>query len=340
MPRMKLRAITFCLFLNSAGAQAEFKNASYSYFALGSEQTKYSESLDQFAGTSFKSDFSSSGLSQASGGYTSLAEDSPFGFFIATQSTLLAKENEEEWNVTNPFSTSTTVQTDQMSINQAGLDIIAAYHFKNGYFATMGLHYQKITFSRFNFESTPDTLAFGEFALDNSTRFQTQLATLNDWLAAGAVEADAPYKTSDGIITTEQGLRDAVRFTPELEIPVVFENITTFSGIVGIGYDSFFIDRTEGMRYKFNVSIGTPMYLHVLNTKGGGGDRSLSESFPGGVDVNANVAAGYQFDEKISVMASLSYNYADRNDLPGATASLPNNTFEAITPELAFFWAF
>jgi len=321
-------------------AFAEFKNASYSYFALGSEQTKYSESLDQFAGTSFKSDFSSSGLSQASGGYTSLAEDSPFGFFIATQSTLLAKENEEEWNVTNPFSTSTTVQTDQMSINQAGLDIIAAYHFKNGYFATMGLHYQKITFSRFNFESTSDTAAFSEFAIDNSQKYQANLAFLNDWLA-GDMDPDLALKDSSGnAVTTIERLRELKAFVPELEVPVVFENITTFSGIVGIGYDSFFIDRTEGMRYKFNVSIGTPMYLHVLNTKGGGGDRSLSESFPGGVDVNANFAAGYQFDEKISVMASLSYNYADRNDLPGATASLPNNTFEAITPELAFFWAF
>ncbi len=150
------KILTLLMACGPLAAFAEFKNASYSYFALGSERTKYSE--------------------------------------IATQSTLLAKENEEEWNVTNPFSTSTTVQTDQMSINQAGLDIIAAYHFKNGYFATMGLHYQKITFSRFNFESTADTLAFGEFALDNSDRFQTQLTALNDWLAAGAVEADAHLK--------------------------------------------------------------------------------------------------------------------------------------------------
>ncbi len=321
-------------------AMAEFKNASYSYFALGSEQTSYSESLDEFTGTSFKSDFTSSGLSQSSGGYTSIGEDSPLGFFIATQSTLLAKETEEEWNVTKPFSESTTVQTDQMSISQAGLDLLAAYHFKNGYFAIVGMHYQKITFSRFDFESTSDTAEFGEFALDNSDRFQAQLATFNDWLAAGAVEADAPFQTSAGIISTVQELRDAVRFTPELLTPVVFENITTFSGVVGIGYDSFFMDKTEGMRYKFNIAVGTPLYLHVLNTKGGGGDRSLSESLPGGLDINANFAVGYQINEKVSIMAAVNYNYADRNDLPGATASLPNNTFEAITPELAFFWAF
>ncbi len=340
MPRIIKLSILLGLLVNALAVQAEFKNKSYSYFAIGSEQTKYSESLDEFAGTTFKSDFSSSGLSQSSGGYTAMSEDGVLGFFIATSSTLLADEAQEEWNVTHPFDTSTTVQTDHMSINQAGLDLIAVYHLKNGFFVTTGMHYQKITFSRFNFESTDDTLEFGEFALNNSDRFQAQLAALNDWVTAGSIEADAPYKTSDGIITTEQGLRDAVRFTPELEIPVVFENITTFSGVVGVGYDSFFIDRTEGMRYKFNIAIGTPIYLHVLNTKGDGGDRSLSESLPGGIDVNANVAMGYQINDKISVMASLSYNYADRNDLPGATASLPNNTFEAITPELAFFWAF
>ena len=89
------KTLTLLMAYGPLVAFAEFKNASYSYFALGSEQTNYTESLDQFAGTSFKSDFTSSGLSQSSGGYTSLAEDSPFGFFIATQSTLLAKENEE-----------------------------------------------------------------------------------------------------------------------------------------------------------------------------------------------------------------------------------------------------
>jgi hypothetical protein len=335
MPNIIKISILLGLMASTIAAQAEFKNKSYSYFAIGSEQTKYSESLNEFVGTTFKSDFSSSGLSQSSGGYTAMSEDGVLGFFIATSSTLLADEAIEEWNVTNPFNKPTTVQTDHMSINQAGLDLIAAYHFKNGFFVTAGMHYQKITFSRFNFESTGDTATFSTYAVENSDDFKT----LTAWIADNTANQGL-IDSAGNQITTIERLQTLKAFAPELETPVVFENITTFSGIAGVGYDSFFMDRTQGMRYKFNLAIGTPMYLHVLNTKGGGRDRSLSESLPGGIDVNANAAIGYQFNDKISVMASLSYNYADRNKLPGVSASLPDNTFEAITPELAFFWAF
>ncbi len=345
MPRMKLRVITCCLLLSSAGAQAEFKNASYSYFALGSSQISYSESLSGFAGSSFKSDFSSTGLTQRSGGYTALSEAGRFGFFIATQSTLLANEDTEKWNANwdndgdGTKDGKRTVQTDQVSMNQGSLDLLAVYHLKNGYFVTTGVHYQKLVFSRFDFQSVTNnnnTADYATFTLANSSTYANIVQAIAD---------NGSYIINGTTVTTAAEAAELIKFSPEALTPVVAEDLTTFSVVGGFGYDSFFMDRKPGLRYKFDITIGTPLYVSVLNTNLAGADRSITETFSGGVDINGNVSIGYQVDEKVSVMASLNYIYSERDTISTTTAigqkvSLPNNTFKAITPELAFFWAF
>ncbi|MEY8247650.1 MAG: hypothetical protein RPR98_01725 [Bermanella sp.] len=345
MPTVRFGAIIFSLLLSSAGAHAEFTNKSYSYFALGSSLTSYSESLSGFAGSSFKSDFSSTGLTQRSGGYTALSEDGHFGFFIATQSTLLANEDSEKWNANwdddgdGSKDGKRTVQIDQVSMNQGGLDLLAVYHLKNGYFVTVGMRYQKLVFSRFDFQSVTDndnTADYAAFTLANSATYANIVQLIND---------NGSTVINGTTVTTAAEAAELIKFSPEALTPVVSEDLTTFSVVGGFGYDSFFIDNTPGLRYKFDVSMGTPFYVSVLNTNLEGSDRSIAETFSGGIDINGNVSVGYQFNEKISVMASLSYVYSDRDTISTTTAigqkvSLPNNTFEAIIPEIAFFWAF
>jgi hypothetical protein len=333
----KSLALSGALSILTSLSHAEFNNASYSYFAIGSDQITYSESLPSFAGTSFESELSTSALAQRSGGYTALADDSEWGFFIASQSTLIAADGNEDWNATWDGGSAKTVQTDQASINQANLDLLGVYHLKNGLFLTAGMHYQKVSFTRYDFSSTLSTSDFSDFTLENSSTY----LTLKDEIENGdgsALVAGVEY-------TTDTSLREALRFNPEALTPVVAEDLTAFNIVGGIGYDSFFIDREPGIRYKFSFSMGTPIYLHVLNTNVSGSDRSLSETLSGGIDISANGSVGYQFSEKISVLASVSMTHAERESISvtnsaGQRISLPDNTFTAITPELAFFWAF
>mgnify|MGYP000087673466 FL=1 len=337
------RLLIASLGLSPLSANADFKNASYSYFSIGSERTTYSESLPSFAGSSFESDFTGSGITQRSGGYTSIGEDSPFGFIIATQSTLLSDGDNESWDANwdsdnnGTKDGAITVMTDTVNLNQANLDLLGVFHFRNGLFVSAGMHYQKISFSRYDFNSTDDTPSFSDFTLANSTAFQNILQEIAD---------NGSYTYSNGTqVTTAEDAADQSRFNPEAQTPVVSEDITAFNLVAGIGYDSFFLMKGEGLRYKFNINLGTPAYLHLINTNLEGADRSLSESFPGGVDLNANGAIGYQLNEKLGVLASLSYSYVDRDSISitnnvGQKISLPNNTFTSLTPEIAFFWAF
>jgi hypothetical protein len=332
------------LTLFSAHSFAEFKNTSYSYFTLGSEHVSYSESLPVFSGASFESEFTTSGLSQRSGGYTALAEDSPFGFIIATQSTLLAKDGDETWDANwdtdgnGSNDGAKTVQTDQASLNQANLDLLGVYHLKNGLFFTSGLHYQKVSFTRFNFQSTLDTEDFSNFTLENNSTYQKAISSIED-------TGTYTFENSSITITTIQEAIDLLHFKPELLTPVVAEELTSFNIVAGIGYDSFFIDRKPGMRYKFSFNLGTPLYLHVLNTNVGGSDRTLSETLPGGFDSSFSGAIGYQFSKKISVMLSLYVTHAERESISvtnsvGQKVSLPDNTLTSTVPELAFIWGF
>ena len=331
------------LVLLAASSHAQYKNTSYSYLAIGSNQISYSESLPNFAGASFKSELSTYALAQRSGSYTAVSETSRFGFLIVSQSTLIAADGFEDWNASwdsdndGSNGSAKTVQTDQSSINQANLDLLGVYHFKNGLYLTAGLHYQKVSFTRFDFKSTDNTSDFSDFTLANSTTYQNILKAISD---------NGSYTYSNGTtVTTEAEAEEQSRFNPEAQTPVVAEDLTAFNLVAGISYDSFFIDRKPGMRYKLSMTLGSPVYLHVLNTNVQGSDRSLSESFSGGIDFSGNASIGYQFSPKVSVLASLSVKHAEREAISvtnstGQRISLPDNTFTVITPEVAFFWAF
>lgn len=329
---MLYRWVLLLLSIYMGSAQADFVNTSYSFFSSGNERLKYSETLAQFAGTSFKSDFHNTGIIQRSGGYTAIDEKGASGFFITTQSTLISEDNIEEWNATG-FG---TVQTNSMDINHASLDLLAVYHFKNGYFLLAGMHYQKIAFSRFDFNNTGNTTAFSDYTLDNSASFAAFQALIDSGETLTAADGST--------ISTEEELREALRFDPDKLARVLFEDITSFGVVAGIGYDSFFINREPGLRYKFELGLGTPIFTHVLNTNVEGSDKVIRDEFSGGLDIHFNAAMGYQFDQKLSVMFGVFYINSSRDGISSSngaqTISLPDNKFEAYTPELAFYWAF
>lgn len=308
-----------------------FENTSFSFFASGNERLYYSESLSNFTATSFKSGFNNTGIIQRSGGYTAISEDSSSGFFITTQSTLIAEDNIEEWNAAG-FD---VVQTNSMGINHASLDLIAVHHFKNGHFVMAGMHYQKIAFSRFDFNNTATTSAFSDFALDNSASYQAFKEQIDNGETLTAADGST--------ITTDAELRDALRFDPEQLARVLFEDITSFSGMAGVGYDSFFINRQRGMRYKYQLLLGTPIYTHVLNTNVEGSDKVIRKEFSGGLDILLSASLGYQLNQKLSIMFGVHYLKSERDSISKGTVqkiTLPNNEFEGITPEFGFYWAF
>jgi len=331
---------------------AEFKNNSYSYLGLGSETLSYSETDDNFGGQSFESKFTGSNLVQKSGGYTAIGEQ--FGFFISTSSTLLSHDAKERWD----FEGIGIVQEDNMTLKRTGIDLLGAFHLQNGHFFNAGLHYKSISFSRFEFSSTDKTevlndALFANPAVQNQlqTDLDARLTEINGLRAGSNPTAcirdtsmeNACIGTIDSI-TNQQIVSlteywELRKFKPEEAQGVIFEDMTSWSGLIGWGYDSYFIDQSLGMRYKLATRIGTSLYERVLNTEN---NKSLTRSFGGDWDLHLLAGIGYQFQKEIGLVFTIELNGSHRSKLQVGNENvfLPDNTLWALSPQIAGFWSF
>lgn len=349
---MKYLPIMLSSLLLSSLSSAEFTNHSYSYLGLGSETLEYSETSHNFGGQTFKSSFSSTNLVQKSGGYTGIGER--YGFFISTSSTLLAEEAEETWD----FKGIGDVQKNQMSLKRTAIDLLGAFHFKNGHYLTVGTRYHNSTYSRYNFESSeftgdlndalianPNVLANEQASLD------TKLSEVNTLRGAGNLKACIHGSAADAecigkvdpatnlyAVTLEQ-YWEIRKFRPEEAQDVVFEDMTSWSGVFGWGYDTFFIDHSLGVRYQLAARAGTALYENVLNTQN---NKSLTRTFGGDWDVHLLAGIGYQFQKEVGMMFTLELYGAYRSELTvnGEESFLPENTLWAYSPQITGFWAF
>lgn len=332
----QLNAILFplsaCLLINTPLAQAEFSNTSYSFFALGSERVNYSEHLNNFGGSKVDSSFSATNIVQRSGGYTAI--DDTFGFFIKTASTLITEETTEDWDAKG-FSG--PIQQDTAAMNFQMLDINLAYHLGNGGYLLGGVHYQKISFSRFGWKNTNQTNAFANSVED----YIRNTPALYDPIVQGIT--DGLFTDANGNpITTENEYFAATRFSPEDTEDVVFEDSTSASITAGFEFDSYFINQNLGLRYMAGAQAGYNIYEYVLNSSQ---NRSLSRNFGGGIDLHVSAGFGYQFKPEIGAMLILETNATWRDGIKdtlpsGQSIQLPDNTFYAYALTSAFFWNF
>lgn len=313
----------------TATTYASFENTSYSYFGVGMDYISYQEKTSGFGIYSFESSYTAFAPIQRSGGYTAI--DNDFGFFINTASTLIASDKEEEWDI-NGFG---VVQTDTMTVNRSDLQIMGAYQFQNGHYLSFGGQYHSTKYSRFDFQSTNNTAAFNADIYVNDPTYLGLLARVNN-------PADNGVQDADGVeITTEAQLREVYSFDPEVQSGVIFEDAVSVSAVVGYGFDSYHLGEKSGWRNMWHFTLGTPLYESVLNTAN---NRSLTASFSGGVDFQAHIATGWQFNKNVSLLASLETNYIFRNEIRDKIGSqdliLPENTLHTITPQLSFYWNF
>ena len=348
-PLIPLIGVSALLTLPSL-SQAEFANNSYSYLGMGSETLTYSETTNNFGGQKFESEFKGSNIVQKSGGYTAVGDK--YGFFISTSSTLLANEAKEEWD----FQGIGVVQEDQMALKRTAIDLLGAFHFQNGHFLNAGLHYNSVSFSRYDFEGTdyveelndalfanPDVRASIQAELD------ARLEAVNAARATG--DHGCIHGSDDGCIgsfdndnnqvVTLEEFWELKQYRPSDTQGVVFEDMTSWSLLAGWGYDSFFVDQSLGMRYSLAARVGTAIYESVLNTNN---DRSLTRSFGGDWDVHLLAGIGYQFRKEIGVVATLELNGIFREEIRenqnGVTVILPENSLWALSPQITASWAF
>jgi len=345
-----LALLTFLLL--ASFIHADFQNNSYSYLGLGSETLTYSETDDNFGGQSFTSYFSGTNLVQKSGGYTAIGEK--YGFFISTSSTLLMNEGKEEWD----FEGIGVVQEDHMTLKRTGIDLLGAYHLQNGHFFNAGVHYGSASFSRFEFASTSNTEDLNDALFANPNvqaelqeRLDNQLTNINNLRATtnptacigdpskdNACLGTIDTNSNQQVVTVEQYWQIR-KFSPEETQSVVFEEMISWSALIGWGYDSYFVDQSLGMRYKLAARFGTALYEDVLNTES---NKSLTRTFGG--DWNAHLLAGigYQFQKEIGLVFTIELNGAHRSKLQVGNENtfLPDNTLWAFSPQLAGFWSF
>ena len=331
---------------------ADFQNNSYSYLGLGTETLTYSETDDNFGGQTFKSKFAGTNLVQKSGGYTAIGEK--YGFLISTSSTLLTNEAKEQWD----FEGIGTVQEDNMTLKRTGIDLLGAYHFQNGHFLNVGLHYSSVSFSRFEFSETAQTedlndALFANQGVQNQLQsdLDNRLTEINNLRASTNPTAcirDSSKENScigsidpnsNQQVVSLQEYWELRKFKPEETQGVVFEDMTSWSALIGWGYDSYFVDQSLGMRYKLAARVGSAVYENVLNTEN---NKSLTRTFGGDWDAHFLAGIGYQFQKEIGIVFTLELNGAHRSKLQvnNEDTFLPNNTLWALSPQLAGFWSF
>lgn len=342
------RLITFTLLsalvpLSSFAQEKDQPSLSYSFFGVGQENSSYSETLKNFGGQAFKSQFDTSGLMQTSGGFTQVNPE--WGFEIITNSTLLPEESKETWDFTG-FG---VVQTDNTTLSQNALTINGVYFpFQDGQKIQFGIRYQNIAFSRFNFKGTDQIDALNDALLANDSEYNRLLGIINGYVAdvsndpANGIpdtgNANALIVDEDGrLITSAAELKAARGLDPETQQGVIFEDASSITFTAGYGYDSYFDSQEPGLRWRAGMQIGLPVYLSVLNTNN---NITLTETLPSGFDASLYVGAGYQFSKEIGVIAMLDYVHAQRDKIQAGNVYLPTNEFTSTNLTTQVYWAF
>jgi hypothetical protein len=330
--------------INCVADDEKDSSLSFSFFGAGHESLYYQETSSDFANEAFTSEYEASAIVQTSGGFTQISPK--WGLFIITASPLLENEEQEEWS----FDGYGIVQKNKMSLTQNSLDIqISFMPFDHGQYFTGGLRYQKVAFTRFDFEGAGNIDGLNSAiinTLNNDPNSQYKILKTAIEAAIGAGTNTTGVLDSNGnqikndqgnLITTVDELNAAVSLNPALKKGVIFENASSFMASVGYGIDSYFKSQESGFRYRAGIQVGVPLYLSVLNTDNA---NAISETLPSGYDITAHLGAGYQFTKEVGVILQYQYLRSQRDEIRDGNIILPNNLFQSNTFLTQVFWAF
>ncbi len=129
-------------------------------------------------------------------------------------------------------------------------------------------------------------------------------------------------------------------FKPDDISGAISEEQVTFQVKAGVGYDSYFVDLTEGLRFNWEASIALPIYRRAINSSE---TVVLTEIFNEGYTVNAAVGVGWQFSKHFSVnyRAEAVYAYhAEIGDLKEDGIVLPATEMYGVANFVTAYWNF
>lgn len=126
-------------------------------------------------------------------------------------------------------------------------------------------------------------------------------------------------------------------FEPEAIDGSVSEEIVTLYLRAGLGYDSYFMDPHEGLRFMYEASLGLPLYRRINNAY----ENAVITDFIGeGFNVNAAVGLGWQFSKHVSLLYRAEAMYTYLGDLKQGRVIMPEVTMFGIANSLTLYWNF
>ncbi len=299
---MRIIMIVMLLLLTCVGSAqgGEYKN--FTIFSLGYENVNYKEA----SGALTSSGRHMNNMMQASKAYTAINDD--FGFYISTVSTLVTNSSAEQWSV-SPYG---TIQTNQRRMSAVDLYIDAAMNMSDGWQLTMGLGWNKETFTRAGYAYPQGVRGNCVFTATGCT-FTPNASGIFQEIAPGGVV----IARLDGA-TVEDSNSLMLRF--------------------GVRYDTFFTDDSQ-WRLMAGTQAAVPLYYYVTSSILPG--LTWKSSFRG-YNLHVDGGMGYKLTPKFDVLFLLSGDYRYRPQTnPGVGGlTVPNTKVFILRPSIGLGWSF
>src|SRR5690606_30897645 len=126
-------------------------------------------------------------------------------------------------------------------------------------------------------------------------------------------------------------------FNPEQIGGSVSEEQVTIKFKAGVGYDSYFINTNEGLRFNYEASIGLPIYRRVINAID---EIEMTEMFSKGASINAAIGIGWQFSKHFSVNYRIEGIYSYYSKMEQGNLTVPDIHMYGIANFASVYWNF
>jgi len=297
-------------FFGSMGVASAQEDQNLTFLTLGVESVQYDENTSGITASGSPMN----NMIQRSSSYTHVDDD--FGFYITTNSTLLANQKSESWNL-SPYG---IVQTNQRKVILTDIALDGAWNIGNGLQITGGLGMNTMSFSRASFKYPQGTQ--GTIAVNANNQVTSFTANnLGSYQQVSPSTAVAPALYNGRILARSPG--------------AVFEDSTSILGQVGVKYDSFFLD-DSGLRLLGGLRVGIPLYYYVTNS--GYSNMSWTSSFKG-YNLHADLGIGFEIANHFDfiVIASGDYRYRPQTNTVGR-AFIPNVKVTVLRTTAGLSW--
>ncbi|MDQ7002122.1 MAG: hypothetical protein Q9N02_05485, partial [Ghiorsea sp.] len=122
----------------------------------------------------------------------------------------------------------------------------------------------------------------------------------------------------------------------------ITEDSTNISAIVGVRYDTVFLDALDDGRLQFSLTAGVPMYYKVENSNFP--NTTWVESFQG-YDVQSNIGYAFRLYKDFFLSMNVNVNYKQRPEtrglaVAGGTGRIPKVVMYNIRSTIGLEWGF